>query len=92
MPNDEARRNDEVRMTNCRASVSDAVAFRRNALQLFGRSPFVIRNSSALELSSNLARKERIVPFLLANRGHWPVSGTDDRLVRQGQDFLEIIS
>src|SRR5947207_12796860 len=38
--------SNQVEMTNCRASVSDAMAFRRNALQLFVlRHSFDIRHS-----------------------------------------------
>src|SRR5437773_11007005 len=40
----------------------------------------------------DLSGKKRIVLFFFSNRRHRSVTRTNDRLIRQRQDFLEIIS
>src|SRR6266542_6570849 len=42
-------------------------------------------------LTLELARKKGVVPLLFADCGHRAVTRANDRLVRQCQDFLEII-
>src|SRR6266480_4057889 len=39
----------------------------------------------------DLARKKWIVRFLFTHRGHGTVTRTNDRFIRQGQNFLEIV-
>src|SRR4029077_343889 len=84
MSNDEARRNVEVRMTEMWLSIVDS-SF--DPSSFFRHSSFVLRH---LGLASNFMGKERIVSLLFPDARHWPVTGTNDRFVRQGQNFLEI--
>ena len=53
---------------------------------------FVIRASSFTGLSSHPSHKKWVMRFLFAHRCHWPVTRANDRLVRQCQDFLAIVS
>src|SRR5205823_3190503 len=72
---------NQVEMTNCRASVSDAMAFRRNALQLFVlRHSFDLRASSFLLAHSSSAW--RIASFSAAI--FFPIKTSSVRSVSNG--------
>ena len=57
------------------------------------RCCFVIRHSCfVIRFPSQLAGEKWVVFFLFAHRRHRAVAGTNDRFVRQRQNFFEIVS
>src|SRR5258708_27850753 len=86
MSNDEARRNTEVRMTKTWLSILDSSFDHSSFLR---PSSFVLRH---LDLASNFPYKEWVMLFLFTHARHRPMTRTNDRVIRQGQDLLEIIS
>jgi hypothetical protein len=77
MINDEARRNDKIRMTT-RRFYTATLSFEHSSL--LRHSSFVVRHYFP-QLRLQFARKEWIVLFLFADRRHWAVSGANDGFV-----------
>src|SRR5438067_12690983 len=81
MSNVEARRNVEIRMAKQFRIASSSF----DHSSLFRHSSFVIWETL------NFPNKKRIVFLLFAHARYWSVTGTNDRLVGQCQNFLEVI-
>src|ERR1700724_1206165 len=89
MSNVECRKNSKIRMTNYAAKIY----FGFRASLLFRHSSFVLCHSFAClkPQTSNFVDKEWIVLFLFTDRRHRPVARTNNRVIRQSEDFLEIV-